>query len=251
MATRRHIVLIPGSVEECYSLTMEALDLAQRFQTPVFVATDLDLGMNLWLSEPFPYPTKPLERGKVRARPTWSGSVSSSATRTSMATASATGRFRAPSTCWPRTSPAARATTTNRGTASDPRTGRRTSTGSCAKHETARQALPPPVIEGETGNKVGLIAYGGSHFALVEARDQLQEEGISTAYCRIRALPVSDEVKHFIERHLRVYVVEQNRDAQVTSILKSTLSGALADRLIPITHYNGTPLAAQNIVRPI
>ena len=63
--------------------------------------------------------------------------------------------------------------------------------------------------------------------------------------------PCSDEVKHFIERHLRVYVVEQNRDAQVTSILKSNLSGALADRLIPITHYNGTPLAAQNIVRPI
>ena len=61
----RHVVLIPGSVEECYSLTMEALDLAQRFQTPIFVATDLDLGMNLWLSEPFPYPTKPLERGKV------------------------------------------------------------------------------------------------------------------------------------------------------------------------------------------
>ena len=76
-------------------------------------------------------------------------------------------------------------------------------------------------------------------------------EGIPTEYCRIRALPVSDEVQHFIERHLRVYVVEQNRDAQVTSILKSTLSGALADRLVPITHYNGTPIAAENIVRPI
>ena len=61
----RHIVLIPGSVEECYSLTIEALDLAQQFQTPVFMATDLDLGMNLWLTEPFPYPTKPIQRGKV------------------------------------------------------------------------------------------------------------------------------------------------------------------------------------------
>ena len=64
-------------------------------------------------------------------------------------------------------------------------------------------------------------------------------------------MPVSDEVTHFIERHQRVYVVEQNRDAQVTSLLKSTLSGALADRLVPITHYNGTPIAAENIVRPI
>ena len=86
------------------------------------------------------------------------------------------------------------------------------------KLETARKALPPPVIEGESGTKVGMIAYGGTHFAMVEARDQLKEEGISTEYCRIRALPVSDEVTHFIERHQRVYVVEQNRDAQVTSI---------------------------------
>ena len=96
-----------------------------------------------------------------------------------------------------------------------------------------------------------MIAYGGTHWAMVEARDQLRDEGIPTEYCRIRALPVSDEVQHFIERHLRVYVVEQNRDAQVTTILKSTLSGALADRLVPITHYNGTPIAAENIVRPI
>ncbi len=139
---------------------------------------------------------------------------------------------------------------TSRATASGRRTGRRTSIGS-RKHETARQALPKPVIEGEPHTKVGIIAYGGTHFAVVEARDQLSEEGIATSYCRIRALPVSDDVKHFIERHLRVYVVEQNRDAQVTSLLKSNLSGALADRLIPITHYNGTPIAAQNVVRPI
>ena len=98
---------------------------------------------------------------------------------------------------------------------------------------------------------MGLIAYGGTHHAVVEARDLLREEGIATDYCRLRALPVSDDVISFIERHLRVYVVEQNRDAQVTSILKSTLSGALADRLVPVTHYNGTPIAAENIVRPI
>ena len=119
------------------------------------------------------------------------------------------------------------------------------------KLETARAALPPPIIEGEPGSKVGVIAYGGTHWAMVEARDLLRDEGIPTEYCRIRALPASDEVQHFIERHLRVYVVEQNRDAQVTTILKSTLSGALADRLFPITHYNGTPIAAENIVRPI
>ena len=247
----RHIVLIPGSVDECYSLTMESLDLAQQFQTPVFVATDLDLGMNLWLSEPFVFPTKPLERGKVL----------------SAADLERLGQFErykdvdGDGVC-NRTIPGtqnALAAYFTRGTGHNDKSGyserpedwKKNLDRIARKHETARQALPRPVIEGDPHTKVGLIAYGGSHFAVVEARDQLAEEGIATSYCRIRALPVSDDVKHFIERHLRVYVIEQNRDAQVTSLLRSNLSGALADRLIPITHYNGTPLAAQNIVRPI
>ncbi len=119
------------------------------------------------------------------------------------------------------------------------------------KLETARQALPAPVIDDQVGARVGLLAYGGTHCALVEARDQLREEGVPTSYCRVRALPISDDVIRFIELHERIFIVEQNRDAQVTTILKSTLSGELADRLIPITHYNGTPIAAENIVRPI
>ena len=86
---------------------------------------------------------------------------------------------------------------------------------------------------------------------MVEARDKLRDEGVPTSYCRVRALPVSDDVVRYIERHQRVYVVEQNRDAQITTLLKSAVSGALADRLVPITHYNGTPIAAENIVRPI
>ena len=125
----RHIVLIPGSVEECYSLTIEALDLAQQFQAPVFMATDLDLGMNLWLSDPFPYPTKPLQKGKVLMPLTSSVSASSSVTRMLTATASATARYRAPSTRFRPTSHGAPATTRNRATASVPRTGRKTWTG--------------------------------------------------------------------------------------------------------------------------
>jgi 2-oxoglutarate/2-oxoacid ferredoxin oxidoreductase subunit alpha len=207
--------------------------------------------MNLWLSEPFPYPTKPLERGKVL----------------SAADIERLGQFErykdvdGDGVC-NRTIPGTQhelAAYFTRGTGHNDKSGyserpedwKKNLDRIARKHETARQALPAPVIEGDASTKVGLIAYGGSHFAVVEARDLLRDEGISTSYCRIRALPISDDVKHYIERHLRVYVVEQNRDAQVTSILKSTLSGALADRLVPITHYNGTPLAAQNIVRPI
>jgi len=107
------------------------------------------------------------------------------------------------------------------------------------------------VFDEDPDAEVGLIAYGGTHWALVEARDVLRDEGIPTVYCRVRALPVSDQVTEFIARFHRVYVIEQNRDAQLTSILRANLSGALADRLIPITHYNGTPIAAENIVRPI
>jgi 2-oxoglutarate ferredoxin oxidoreductase subunit alpha len=247
----RHIVLIPGSVEECYSLTIEALDLAQQFQTPVFIATDLDLGMNLWLSEPFPYPTKPIQRGKLL----------------SAADLERIGHFErykdvdGDGVCY-RTIPGTEhplAAYFTRGTGHNDKSGyserpedwKKNMDRLARKLETARAALPPPVIESETGCKVGLIAYGGTHWAIVEARDRLSEEGIATDYLRLRALPAPDLVRQFIERHERVYLVEQNRDAQVTSILKSSLSGNLADRLIPITHYNGTPIAAQNVVRPI
>jgi len=247
----RHIVLIPSSVEECYSLTIEALDLAQQFQTPIFVATDLDLGMNLWLSDPFPYPTKPIQRGKVLGAD-------------ELGRLGQFERYKdvdGDGVCY-RTIPGTEhplAAYFTRGTGHNEKSGyserpedwKKNLDRLARKLETARQALPAPIIEGDPDTRVGLIAYGGTHWAVVEARDQLLDQGISTEYCRIRALPCSDEVRRFIERHQRVYIIEQNRDAQVTTILKSTLTGALADRLFPITHYNGTPIAAENIVRPI
>ena len=111
--------------------------------------------------------------------------------------------------------------------------------------------LPKPVFEGTVGARVGLIAYGSTHAAVTEARDLLQEQGIATEYCRLRALPVPDEVLSFVERHERVYVVEQNRDGQVAALLRSRLRGSLADRLSSVLHYNGTPIGAENITRPI
>jgi 2-oxoglutarate ferredoxin oxidoreductase subunit alpha len=247
----RHIVVIPGSVEECYSLTVEALDLAQQFQTPVFVATDLDLGMNLWLSDPFPYPSKPIQRGKVL----------------DAKDLERLGQFERykdvdgdgvcyrtiPGTEHPLSAYFTRGTGHNEksGYSERPEDWKKNLDRLARKLETARQVIPAPVIDEQVGARVGILAYGGTHWALVEARDQLCEAGLPTTYCRLRALPVSDEVIRFIELHERVYVVEQNRDAHVTKILKSILSGELADRLIPINHYNGTPLAAENITRPI
>ena len=247
----RHIVLIPGSVEECYEMTIEALDLAQKFQTPVFVAMDLDLGMNLWLSSPFAYPAKPIQRGKVRTA----------------ADLERLGRFErykdvdGDGVCY-RTIPGTEnplAAYFTRGTGHNEKSGyserpedwKKNLDRLALKLETARGTVPRPVIEGDFSARVGLIAYGGTHFAVTEARDLLGEEGIATEYCRIRALPLSDDVAGFMERHQRVYVIEQNRDAQITALLHARVRGALADRLVPITHYNGIPIAAENIIRPI
>jgi 2-oxoglutarate ferredoxin oxidoreductase subunit alpha len=247
----RHLVLIPGSVAECFSMTAEALDLAQDFQTPVFVATDLDLGMNLWLTDPFAYPDKPLRRGKVL----------------DAADLERLGRFEryrdvdGDGICY-RTLPGTEhplAAYFTRGTGHNEKSGyserpedwKRNMDRLARKQETARGKLPAPAIDGDPGTTVGLLAYGSTHPALVEARDTLLEHGIPTEYCRIRALPPSDEVAAFIGRHDRVYVIEQNRDGQLNCLLRSALNGTLDDRLVSITHYNGTPIAAENIYLPI
>jgi 2-oxoglutarate ferredoxin oxidoreductase subunit alpha len=247
----RHIVLIPGSVGECYALTLEALDLAQQFQTPVFVATDLDLGMNLWLTDPFPYPKRPLQRGKLLSAD-------------DLARLGKFERYRdvdGDGVCY-RTIPGTEhplAAYFTRGTGHNEKSGyserpddwKRNLDRLARKLETARSKLPPPIVEGDPGASVGIIAYGSTHWAAVEARDLLREQGIATEYFRLRALPFSDELIHFFVRHDHVYVVEQNRDGQVAMLLRATLRGRLTDRLISITHYNGTPIAAENIVRPI
>jgi 2-oxoglutarate ferredoxin oxidoreductase subunit alpha len=247
----RHVVLIPGSVGECFSFAVEALDLAQQFQTPIFMATDLDMGMNLWLSDPFEYPEKPINRGKLL----------------DAADLERLGQFEryrdvdGDGICY-RTIPGTEnplAAYFTRGTGHNEKSGyserpedwKKNLDRLALKLETARGTLPAPVIEGTAGARVGLIAYGSSHWAVVEARDLLAEQGIPTEYCRIRALPVSDAVSHFIGRHERVYVIEQNRDGQVATLLRSSLTGTLADRIVSVPHYNGTPIAAVNIIRPI
>jgi 2-oxoglutarate/2-oxoacid ferredoxin oxidoreductase subunit alpha len=247
----RQMVLIPGSVAECFAFTVEALDLAQEFQAPVFVATDLDLGMNLWLSDPFPFPEKPLRRGKILDAD-------------DLDRLGQFERYRdldGDGVCY-RTLPGTEhplAAYFTRGTGHNERSGyserpedwKKNLDRLARKLETARGRLPAAVVEMTPGAKVGLLAYGSTHAALVEASDTLRESGIPASYCRLRALPPGDEVSAFIAKHDRVYVVEQNRDGQVCSLLRSSLEGVLDDRLVSVTHYNGTPIAAENISAPI
>jgi 2-oxoglutarate ferredoxin oxidoreductase subunit alpha len=115
------------------------------------------------------------------------------------------------------------------------------------KFETARSFVPRPEVS--TGkSKIGIIAYGTSHWAIIESRDQLRKEyGIETDYLRLRAFPFTREVHEFVKQHDRVYVVEQNRDAQMLSLLKLDLEPALITRLRSIAHIHGLPLDARSV----
>ena len=243
----KHPLLIPASVAECYTMAMDAFDLAERLQTPIFVLSDLDLGMNNWMAHPFEYPTKPHDRGK----------------RLDAATLRRIGEFGRyrdvdgdgiPYRTVPGEGMPAYFT---RGSGHNDeaqyserdddyvnnvdRLGR--------KFETARTLVPKPEVEmvGHRGG-IGLIAYGTTHWAIVESRDQLKnEETVDTSYLRLRAYPFTSEVTEFIDRCDRVYVVEQNRDAQMLSLLKMECTPARFAKLRSILHYSGLPIDGRSV----
>jgi 2-oxoglutarate ferredoxin oxidoreductase subunit alpha len=252
----KHILLLPGSVEECYAMAMEAFDLAERLQTPVFLMTDLDLGMNIWMADPFPYPDKPIDRGKVLRTP--------SQFEAHLSKFKEFARYRdvdgdgIPYRTLPGfiDLPAAayftrgsghsdRATYTER-----PEDYRNNMDRLARKHETAKQHVPRPVVSGDSGARVGVIAYGSSDFAVEEARVLLARKGFRTDYLRLRALPFTPEVAPFIAGHDRVYVVDQNRDGQMYDLLRLE-AGDDASRLRSIRHYDGFPIDAETVIEGV
>jgi 2-oxoglutarate ferredoxin oxidoreductase subunit alpha len=116
------------------------------------------------------------------------------------------------------------------------------------KFETARQFVPAPVIDNNPAAKVGLVAFGTSDFATEESRDQLREEsGLETSYFRLRAYPFTEALAAFIDAHERVYIIEQNRDAQLRQLMTLELTPARIAKLRSILHYNGLPIDARSI----
>jgi 2-oxoglutarate ferredoxin oxidoreductase subunit alpha len=248
----KHVVLLPGTVEECYEFGRDAFDYADRFQTPVFVLSDLDLGMNLWMTPEFKYPDKPFDRGKVlskedldRIKGEW-------------------GRYRdvdhdgityrtLPGTDHPA------AGFFTRGSGHDEQARYTESADAYARNmdrllrklETARHELPAPVVDETAGSTSGLIAFGSTDAAVTEARQDLAAAGKPIDYLRLRALPLSDEVAAFVSRHERVYVVEQNRDGQLFDMIRLALPASLVDRVRSIRHYNGQPIPASAITEPL
>ena len=242
----RHPLLLPASVVECYSMAMDAFDLAERLQTPVFVMSDLDLGMNMWMSEPFQYPEAPIDRGKVLDRAT-------------LARLGEWGRYQDPDgdgipyRSIPGTDGPpyfARGSGHNaRGQYSERSDDYVQNLDRLRrKFDTAKGLVPQPEIERVEGARVGIIAYGTSHWAVLESRDQLREEaGVATSYLRLRGYPFADSIGEFIAQHDRVYVVEQNRDAQMLSLLRMDYPAEVTGRLRSVLHYTGLPIDARSV----
>src|SRR5271156_2488532 len=225
-----------------------AFDLAEQLQTPVFVMSDLDLGMNNWMAEPFPYPDKPMDRGKVL----------------SAEDLERLGKFERykdvdgdgiPYRTLPGTDHPLAAYFT-RGSGHNERAQYTERPDDyfnnmerlSKKFETARTLVPRPEVVQTGKSKIGLIAFGTSDFATRESRDQLKKEfGLDTDYLRLRAYPFPREVHEFVASHERVYVIEQNRDAQMLSLLKLDLAADEVVKLRSIRHFNGLPIDARSV----
>ncbi len=246
------IILLPGSVNECFEFGWRAFDVAERIQTPVFVLSDLDFGMNQWMTEPFKYPDTPMDRGKVL----WEEDLTELAGQW--------GRYLdkdgdgVPYRTVPGNQHPASAYFT-RGTGHDAYAKyteesipwETNMARLKKKHETAKQYVPKPVIKTIEGATVGIIGFGSTTAAIEEARVLLEkEQGLKTDYLRLRAMPFTDEVKEFVKTHDKVYVVEMNRDGQLYQQLIIAMP-ELATKLVSAAFGDGMPAAARRVIKEI
>ena len=243
----RHPLLFPCSVGECYDMALTAFDLAEGFQTPVFVMMDLDLGMNIWMSEAFAYPETPIHRGKLLDADT-------------LARLEAWGRYAdvdgdgVPYRSIPGDGmPAYFCRGSGHdamGKYSERADDFETNMDRLArKFDTMRRVVPAPDVDIENGASVGIIAFGTTHWAVVECRDLLRREAdFATSYLRLKAYPFGAQVEDFVRRHDRVYVVEQNRDGQLLSLMRLEFESTSIAKLRSIRHYNGLPVDARTVV---
>ena len=247
-----HPMLIPSSVSECFSMASDAFNLADHLQTPVFVMSDLDLGMNNWMSDPFEYPTEPIKRGKILSKEDLDrlGGFA----RYKDVDGDGIGYRTLPGIEHPQGAWFARGSGHNEKTQYSERPDDYKNNLDRLRHkfERAREIVPKPEIVKNDGHEVGIIAYGTSHHALVEALDQLQNDhGVKVDYLRLKAYPFTTAVHDFIATHKRTYVVDQNRDGQMFNLLKLDIPAEDVVRLRSVRHYNGLPIDARSVTDDI
>jgi len=240
----RQEVLLPGNMKECFEFGWRAFDLAEHLQTPVFVLSDLDLGMNSWMTEPFDYPDQPLDRGKVltkedlvRLGGQWA--------RFEDVDGDAIPYRTLPGNEHPASAYFTRGTGHNAQAvySERPDDWEQNLTRLEMKHETARTLVPKAVVDKRKGAEIGIIAYGSTHDAIEEARDQLRARGIETSYCRVRALPFEETLRDFIDAHKRLYVVELSIEGQLRSLIRLYAPDRSMD-LLSLAHLDGLPMTA-------
>jgi len=248
----RHPMYFPCSPEECFSMAIEAFDLAERFQTPVFVMTDLDLGMNNWMAGAFQYPEQPIQRGKVL-------------TAEDLQKLGGFARYRdldgdgvgyrtLPGTNHPAAAYFTRGSGHNDKAQYSERENDYIDNMDRLTHkfETMRQHVPEPVVQIREKAKIGFIAVGTSDYAVREACDQLKSDyDIEASYLRLKAYPFTPHLQDFIRRHERVYVVDQNRDAQLLGLMRLELDAELIAKLRSVTYYGGLPLDARTVTEEV
>lgn len=242
----KHVILLPSSPEECFEFGQTALDLAEELQTLVLVLSDLNLGMNLHATKKFAYPTAPMKRGKVLSKEDLD--QRGGFQRYKDVDGDGIGYRTVTGT------PHNLAAYFTRGTGHDEASGysekpdhyRANMDRLARKFETAKKLVPKPWVDQVAGAKVGLIAFGSSVEAMAEARAQLQSKGVPTSQLIIRALPFSNEVEEFLKAHDHVYVIEQNRDAQMAAILKAELP-QYWNKCKSVLHYDGLPIDAETV----
>ena len=246
----KQIMLIPASVEECYEMSMAAFDLAERFQTLVFVMSDLDLGMNTWMSPTFDYPEPTVDRGKVLDAD-------------SLARIGEWGRYQdvdddgVPYRTIPGSAMPAYFTRGSGHNAKGQYSERpddyvNNMDRLLRKFESARKAVPKPIVSDSDGAEIGIIGYGTSHWAIEESREQLEREyGVKTGYLRLRSYPFTPELDAFLDRYPRVYLVEQNRDAQMFGLMRLDCTPERNARVRSVLHYSGLPIDARSVTDAI
>ena len=244
----RHPMFFPASPEECFTMTIDAFDFAEQFQTPVFVMTDLDLGMNNWMADAFVYPEKPIQRGKVLSAEDLErlGGFG----RYLDVDGDGVGYRTLPGTNHPAASYFTRGSGHNEKAQYTEREDDYINNMDRLLHkfETMKQFVPQPEIRIAPGAKIGFIATGTSDYAVRESCDQLAaEHGVAASYFRVRGYPFNAQVEDYIRRHERVYVVDQNRDGQLLCLMKLDLGVELVAKLRSVRYYGGLPLDARTV----
>jgi 2-oxoglutarate/2-oxoacid ferredoxin oxidoreductase subunit alpha len=248
----KHILLFPSTPKECFEMTADAFDLAEELQTPVILMTDLDLGMNDHVSPPFEWDDKrEFKRGKVLSAADLEG-------------IERFGRYHdvdddgIPYRTYPGTHPT-KGSYFTRGTSRDEyavytedgNAYKRNMDRLTKKWNTAKSMVPrPDIYPAKKKTSTGIIFFGTSQYAVEEAMDLLAEKKIGADGLRVKAFPFNEEVKSFIDSHDKVFVIEQNRDAQMRSLLMIEL-GIDPAKLIPVLNYDGMPITADHIMKEI